>query len=69
MTHVTVGALKVAPILKDFIEAEALPGTGIEAAAFWSGLAALVAKFAPRNRMLLDARARLQARRQQGDHP
>jgi malate synthase len=61
MTHVTVGALKVAPILKDFIEAEALPGTGIEAAAFWSGLAALVAKFAPRNRMLLDARARLQA--------
>ncbi len=61
MTHVTVGALKVAPVLKTFIESEALPGTGIEAAAFWSGLAALVAKFAPRNRMLLDARDRLQA--------
>ncbi len=61
MTHITVGALKVAPILKDFIEAEALPGTGIQAATFWSGLAALVAKFAPLNRTLLDTRARLQA--------
>ncbi len=61
MTHVTVGALKVAPILKTFVEAEALPGTGIAADAFWSGLAALVATFAPRNRALLDARDRLQA--------
>ena len=61
MTHVEVGALKVAPVLKTFIEAEALPGTGIAADAFWSGLAALVAKFAPRNRTLLDARDRLQA--------
>jgi len=61
MTHVEVGALKVAPVLKTFIEAEALPGTGIAADAFWSGLAALVAKFAPRNRTLLDTRDRLQA--------
>ena len=61
MTHVAVGALKAAPILKNFVEAEALPGTGIAADAFWSGLAAIVAQFAPRNRMLLDARARLQA--------
>ena len=61
MTHVSVGALKAAPILKNFVEAEALPGTGIPAAAFWDGLAAIVGKFAPRNRMLLDARARLQA--------
>ena len=61
MTHVSVGALKAAPILKNFVEAEALPGTGIAAGAFWNGLAAIVAQFAPRNRMLLDARARLQA--------
>jgi malate synthase len=61
MTHVAVGALKVAPILKTFIEAEALPGTGVEAGAFWSGLAAIVARFAPRNRTLLDTRDRLQA--------
>ena len=56
MTHVAAGALKVAPILKDFIEAEALPGTGIEAARFWTGLAAIIEKFAPRNRALLDTR-------------
>ena len=61
MTHVEVGALKVAPVLKTFIEAEALPGTGIAADAFWSGLAALVAQFAPRNRTLLDTRDRFQA--------
>ena len=61
MTHVEVGALKVAPVLKTFIETEALPGTGIAADAFWSGLAALVANFAPRNRTLLDTRDRLQA--------
>ena len=61
MTHVVVGALKVAPVLKTFVESEALPGTGIAANAFWSGLAAIVGTFAPRNRMLLDARHRLQA--------
>jgi malate synthase len=61
MTHVAVGALKVASSLKTFVETEALPGTGIAADAFWSGLAAIVAKFAPRNRLLLDTRARLQA--------
>ena len=61
MTHIVAGALKVAPILKTFVEAEALPGTGIAAAAFWDGLAAIVAQFAPRNRMLLDARDRMQA--------
>ena len=61
MTHVAAGALKVAPVLKDFIEAEALPGTGIDAAQFWAGLAAIIEKFAPRNRALLDTRDRLQA--------
>jgi malate synthase len=54
--------LRVAPVLKQFIETEALPGTGLEAAAFWSGLAGLVARFAPRNRALLDTRDALQAR-------
>jgi malate synthase len=61
MAHVAVGGLQVAGILKTFVETEALPGTGIAADAFWSGLAALVAKFAPRNRTLLDTRDRLQA--------
>jgi malate synthase len=52
--------LKVAAELADFIEREALPGTGIGADAFWSGAAAIFATLAPRNRALLDKRDSLQ---------
>ena len=45
--------LTVAPVLADFIESKALPGTGLEPAEFWRGVAAIVARFAPRNRDLL----------------
>ena len=62
MDNPTVGALQVAAPLKDFVEREALPGTGVEAAKFWAGLAAIVQDFAPRNRILLDRRDHLQAR-------
>ncbi|MDI3515533.1 MAG: malate synthase, partial [Rhodocyclaceae bacterium] len=34
--------LEVAANLKRFIEEEALPGSGVDAAAFWSGFDALV---------------------------
>jgi malate synthase len=54
--------LKVAPCLVDFIEQQALPGTGITPAAFWSGLAGLFARFAPENAELLAIRERMQAR-------
>ena len=47
--------------LADFIEREALPGTGVAAASFWAGLAGLVERAMPRNRELLAIRARLQA--------
>ena len=53
--------LLVAPDLVSFIEAEALPGTGVEAAAFWSGFSGLVHEFGPRNAALLRRRAELQA--------
>ena len=53
--------LVVNPVLKQFIETEALPGTGLEAAAFWDGFADLVAAFAPRNAALLARRDALQA--------
>eukprot|EP01037_Dinobryon_pediforme_P005491 gene5491-5546_t len=53
--------LNVNPVLKQFIDSEALPGTGLEAPAFWDGLAALVAAFAPRNAALLARRDALQA--------
>ncbi|WP_269503180.1 malate synthase G [Burkholderia sp. IMCC1007] len=52
--------LQVAPALSQFIENEALPGTGIDKAAFWSGFSALVHDLAPRNRELLAERDRLQ---------
>ncbi|NHB78199.1 malate synthase G [Rhodobacter calidifons] len=53
--------LKVDAVLARFLEDEALPGTGIEAGAFWSGFAGLLADFAPQNRALLARRDALQA--------
>ena len=52
--------MAVNPILKQFIEAEALPGTGLQADAFWAGLEKVIADFAPRNDALLERRATLQ---------
>jgi len=52
--------LQVAKVLAQFIEDEALPGTGIAAADFWQGFASLVQDFAPQNRQLLAKRATLQ---------
>jgi malate synthase len=46
------GGLRVAKVLYDFID-EALPGTGIEAVAFWPALESIVLVMAPRNRALL----------------
>ncbi|MGQ7244744.1 malate synthase G [Salinicola sp. V024] len=54
--------LQVATVLERFIVDEALPGTGIEAEAFWTGFDALVHDLAPRNRELLAERDRLQAK-------
>ena len=51
----------VDPVLKQFIDTEALPGTGLVSTSFWEGFAALVAAFAPRNAALLARRDSLQA--------
>src|ERR1700758_1157687 len=56
----TRGGLQVAANLDRFVETEALPGTGIDSAAFWSGFDALVHDLAPKNRALLAERDRLQ---------
>jgi malate synthase len=61
MQRTPVHGLQVATPLYAFIEAEALPGTGVTADAFWAGFAALVSDLAPRNRALLAKRDALQA--------
>jgi len=53
--------LKVAASLVDFIETQALPGTGLEAAPFWKGVSDIYARFAPENAALLAIRDDLQA--------
>lgn len=54
--------LQVDAVLARFVEDEALPGTGIEPGAFWTGFAGLLADFAPQNRALLAKRDDLQAK-------
>jgi malate synthase len=54
--------LKVDAVLADFLETEALPGTGIAAGDFWKGFARIVADLTPLNRALLARREELQAR-------
>src|SRR5271170_4617087 len=61
MQRQTVEGLQIAKVLYDFVNEEALPGTGVAPQAFWAGFAALVRDFAPRNRALLDRRDALQA--------
>ena len=60
--RVSIGGLKIAKILYDFVVHDAVPGTGIEASAFWQGLDRIVHDFAPRNRALLQKRDALQAK-------
>ena len=49
-------------MLHDFVRREALPGSGVDEAAFWAGLEAILDEFAPRNRALLATRDELQAK-------
>lgn len=57
----TVNGLQVASSLHRFIEDRVLPGTGLDAAAFWQGFGDLVRELAPKNIALLAERDRLQA--------
>ncbi|MGB3178527.1 MAG: malate synthase G [Albidovulum sp.] len=52
--------LQVDPHLARFIEDDALPGTGVTAAQFWTGFAAIIDELGPKNRALLDKRNALQ---------
>jgi len=58
--RISQDGLQVAAVLHDFLQNEALPASGVDAARFWPGFAALVRDLAPRNRALLAERDRLQ---------
>ncbi|WP_434286460.1 malate synthase G [Celeribacter sp. SCSIO 80788] len=62
MTRVDKSGLMVAQELAQFIETEALPGTGVTAEAFWDGLARMVRDLGPKNRALLEKREEIQAK-------
>ena len=59
--RVQIGGLQVAKVLFDFVNNEAIPGTGVSADAFWAGAASVIHDLAPKNRALLAKRDALQA--------
>ncbi|MEM7236538.1 MAG: malate synthase G, partial [Pseudomonadota bacterium] len=58
--RIEIAGLKVAKPLYDFIENEALPGTGVASSDFWNGFGRLAAEFAPKNRALVAKREEIQ---------
>ena len=59
--RVQVGGLQVAKVLFDFVNNQAIPGTGITAEQFWKGAEAVINDLAPKNRALLAKRDAIQA--------
>jgi malate synthase len=59
--RVTVGNLRVAKVLHDFVNNEALAGTGLDPESFWAGVDKVVADLTPKNQDLLARRDDLQA--------
>ena len=53
--------LRIDDLLLGFVENEAIPGTGIDAAKFWQNVAGLLSDLVPVNRSLLAKRDRIQA--------
>ena len=59
--RVKIGGLGVATCLHDLVNDEIAPGTGVDPDAFWRAVEDIVRDLGPKNRALLDRRARLQA--------
>ncbi len=57
-----IQGLRVDRVLAEFIDSQALPGTGVARDAFWSGFAGLIRDLAPKNRALLAVRDAMQAK-------
>ena len=62
MTRNKIHGLQVAHALAEFIEERALPGTGVDPAAFWAGFDRMVRELSGKNAALLEKRADMQAR-------
>lgn len=60
--HVQVGGLQVAKVLFDFVNNEAIPGSGLTADTFWAGADKVIHDLAPKNKALLAKRDDFQAR-------
>ncbi|MGE8178081.1 malate synthase G [Pseudomonas fluorescens] len=60
--HVQVGGLQVAKVLFDFVNNEAIPGSGLTADKFWAGADKVIHDLAPKNKALLAKRDDLQAK-------
>lgn len=61
-SYIKVGSIQVANVLHEFIQTEALPGTGLRAEQFWTDVEEIIKDFAPENRALLAKRAELQSK-------
>ncbi|SPM42658.1 Malate synthase [Mycobacterium numidiamassiliense] len=59
--RVSAGNLRVARVLYDFVNNEALPGTDIDPDSFWAGVDKVVTDLTPQNQELLGRRDQLQA--------
>jgi len=59
--RVSVGNLRIARVLYDFVNKEALPGTDIDPDSFWAGVDKVVTDLTPQNQDLLNRRDELQA--------
>ncbi len=60
--RISAGGLNVASVLYNFVNQEALPGTGLDADKFWAGFGALVTHFAATNAILLAKRDAIQGK-------
>ncbi|HLR63437.1 MAG TPA: malate synthase G [Lentibacillus sp.] len=58
--YIKSGNLQVAKELYDFVNSQALPGTGLDEATFWQDLEKLVTDLTPKNQALLDERESMQ---------
>jgi len=60
--RIQAGGLLVAKELYDFINDQAIPGTGVDQATFWANFDELVHDLAPKNKELLEKRDAIQAK-------